>query len=136
MSFSAVCFAILTELSTDMSTYAWEHGWLDEPPQRRDRGFVWGMRVGENPEDTNTEIVEIGIRMFPNFQQQRGHPRVSTVFEDAAESLQSALKDKQTIIPQNAGYWFMRVTEIVIDQELQRVDATVLMWGDNTFAQQ
>lgn len=135
MSLAAGITAMLDVLRADMPDYSFDHGWSDEPADRRNRGFVWGGAIREGEDDTNVETVEIGIRLFPNYQQARGHPRDSSTFEDAAEALQAIMKDQQTTLPQTAGFWFLRLTEVVIDHELQRVDATVVMWGSNVFAQ-
>lgn len=134
MKFAPVCTAIIAALEPAFPSYDFDHGWSDTSPDRRDVGFVWGVAKRENTDNTLEEIIEIGIRLFPNFEAPRGSPRDASIFEDAAETLQSALAPSQTTLPQAEGCWFMRVTEVGTDLELQRVDGTVLVWAWNTFA--
>jgi hypothetical protein len=139
VSFSDICTAIITELNADLAgqAYTFEHGWADDSAsaasERANRGFVYGIAKRENPDNVNEEQLEIGIRVFPNFQQKRGHPRDATTFENVAETLQSSLKDKQTTLPQAAGAWFLRITEVDIDHERQMVEARVIVWQFNVF---
>lgn len=133
-SFADVCTAIVDELAIDFQDYTVERGWSDEPSDKINRAYVWGAGKRRNPDNAHEELIDIGIRLFPNFQQPRGTPRETATFEDAAERLQTALKDKQTTIPQAAGCWFMDVDEITIDQELQMVEARVVVWSSNVFA--
>jgi hypothetical protein len=139
VSFSSICQAIIGELNTDLGGqgYTFEHGWVDDAAsaasERANRGFVYGIAKRENSDNVNEEQIEIGIRVFPNFQQRRGHPRDATTFEDVAETLQTSLKDKQTTLPQAAGAWFLRVTELDIDHERQMVEARVIVWQFSTF---
>ena len=135
MSLATGIQALIDALDAGMPDYSFAHGWSEEPADRRNTGYVWGGAIREFADDTNVESVEIGVRLFPNYQQARGTPRDSSTFEDAAEQLQALLKDQQTTLPQAAGFWYLRLSEIVIDHETQMVDATVTMWGANVFAQ-
>jgi hypothetical protein len=128
VSLAAFREAVRAELQADLGV-PMASGPLGGPQENVAQGCVWTVGKREVGGHVDDEEIELRVRVFQLFTD-RVMPENTydpTALEDTLEAVQTALKDKQTLL----GPWFYRVVALEIDYDAQAVDATVVGYQAN-----
>jgi hypothetical protein len=133
VSVSALRAQVQATVAAGFPTYdvhAFPHEAVSED---RDLVAVWTINLNEVSDNVLEQIAAVAVRVQPRWTPNPDlgtAPPDVTPLEDAAETLQAALKTIKTAV-QSSGFWFSRTTEVTLNYELWSVDTTVLAWREN-----
>lgn len=104
-------------------------GMLEGPIEKRDLACVFPLLEEENDENTNEEILTIGIRVYQAFKPPTptGPPYDPVRLEEWTLAVKQALAGPWGSL----GVWYARVTRVEYDLETQGAEITVVGWQDN-----
>jgi hypothetical protein len=99
-------------------------GKLEGPVEGSDRGSIFPLTKGENPEAVTEEMLYLVVRVFKASETRRATstPYDPKELEDLAELVQKIVAKHQT----GLGLWFQRVTQVEWDLDRQMIEALVL----------